>query len=80
MIKWLKQQAYRWRTRKTWWVVTWQLLDRGAVRQSGYFASLAETREDAEKDAAECILDQAVYNGDVRYMVRRPNLIDLFLR
>jgi len=68
---------YRWKTRKTWWVVAYRTEGRSGT-ESGTFASLAETREDAMLDAREHIEEHSFIGGLCSFTVRRPNIIDLF--
>ena len=69
---------YRWKTRKEWWVVTYRTEGWGV--ESGHFASMGETREDAIADAREHLEEHASISGDCRFTVRRPNLLHLFFR
>jgi hypothetical protein len=75
---WLGHCRYRWRTRNTWWVVTYTSVGPHGSRHSGKFASLELTMKDAISDAEESIRNNASVSGFYRFVVRRPNIIDLF--
>lgn len=66
----------RWQRRNSWWVVDYSITGDGADRQSGNFASLKGTPEEALEDAKDFIARIARVGGDCRMSVRRPTVLE----
>lgn len=77
MIRYLFQ---RWKNRKTWWVCEYKIKSHtdSYIEQSGKFAEFGENREDAQKNALEYIQKTSYINGVCEYVIRRPNLLEIF--
>lgn len=66
----------RWQRRNSWWVVDYAITGEGEDRQSGNFASLKATPEEALADAKDFIARIARVSGDCAMSVRRPTVME----
>jgi hypothetical protein len=67
----------RWKNRNSWWVCEYEITC-GGMSQSGRFAEFGADKEEALKNAFEWIKRDSLVSGEVKYFVRRPNILEIF--
>lgn len=75
LVSYLKFFLCKWRDSKTWWVAEYSI-SKG--RETGRFACMGKSKNEALADAARYIQESAWTNGDCEYSIRRPNMIEVF--